>query len=190
MTEGDSAYNSESLAGRELVNSVRPSELRLEELHSCSIVSSDSPTEFWVRLSGWEEKMAEITRRLRQRYQDAGSPGQFGWREGDYCAVRLPRTTDWVRVLITKVREELVDVVLIDHGISRTAPVRLLKPIPPQISQINWLCIKVKIAQVGPLPEDYNWSKDVVSKIEEHIELADRAAIEVSSYSLQSSQVS
>merc|ERR1719221_351997 len=120
--QADSAYSSESLAGRELVTSVKPPELAPEELYTCTIISSDSPTEFWVRLSGWEEKMATITRRLRQRYQDAGSPGQFGWCKGDYCAVRYPNASDWVRPLIIEVREELVEVVHIDHGTFGRAP--------------------------------------------------------------------
>ena len=178
--EDDSAYSSESLAGRELVTSVKPPELRPEELYACTIIRSDSPTEFWVRLSGWEEKMARITQRLMQRYHDSGSPGQFGWCEGDYCAVRYPRARDWIRALIIKVREELVEVVHIDHGTSGMAPLRLLKPLPSQISQITWLSIKVEVVHTVPMPEDFQWSKEVVSKIQEFLDLNDRAAIQVS----------
>ena len=162
------------------MTSVKPPELAPEELYTCTIISSDSPTEFWVRLSGWEEKMATITRRLRQRYQDAGSPGQFGWCKGDYCAVRYPNASDWVRALIIEVREELVEVVHIDHGTFGRAPLRLLKPLPDQISQMTWLSIKVEVAQVDPMPEDFQWSKEVVSKMQEFIELSDRVAIQVS----------
>ena len=176
-TLGDSAYNSESLVGRELLNSVKSPELRAGELYTCTVFKSDSPSEYWVRLPGWEEKMAEITERLSQRYEDAGSPGQFDWREGDYCAVRY-RTRDWLRAYITKVREELVDVVLIDQGLTSRVPLRLMKPIPDQVSQVPWLSLKVKLSQL--VPKDYRWSQDVLTKVDEFIKCADRVAIQVS----------
>ena len=179
LTPGDSAYSSESLTGRELLTTVRPPQLTPEEFYDCTIIRSQSPTEFWVRLTGWEEKMAAITRRLGERYQNAGRPAECDWSEGDYCAVRYPGTKDWVRALITGVREELVEVVLIDQGVTGTAPLRLLKPIPEQISKIDWLSLKVEIA--WKVPKDFKWSKEVLSKVQEFIECADRVAIQVSS---------
>ena len=160
------------------MTSVKPQKLRPGELYDCTIIRSESPTEFWVRLTGWEEQLARISQRLRQRYQDARSPGKFGWVEGDYCAVRQPGDGDWARALITKVREELVDVVLIDQGLTSRVPLRLMKPIPDQVSQVPWLSLKVKLSQL--VPEDYRWSQDVLTKVDEFIKCADRVAIQVS----------
>ena len=179
LTPGDSAYSSESLTGRELLTSVKAPKLTPDEFYNCTIIRSESPTEFWVRLTGWEEKMAAITNKLRERYQNAGNPGHCEWSEGDYCAVRYPGAKDWVRALITKVREELVEVVLIDQGVTGTAPLRLIKPIPEQISKINWLSLKVEVAWM--VPKDFKWSEEVLSKVQEFIECADRVAIKVSS---------
>ena len=178
MTVGDSAYGSESLSGRELLNSVKPAELTPGEFYTCTILRTDSPTEFWVRLPGWEQKMAEISRRLGDRYRNTGSPGLFGWQEGDYCAVRYPRGKDWLRALITKVREELLEVLLIDQGISTTAPLRLAKPIPEQISKISWQSLQVKVATVVPRPQDFQWGEDVVSNLKQFIQFSDRVAIQ------------
>ena len=180
MSIGDSAYSSQSLSGRELVTSVEPAELRAEELYYCTIIRSESPTEFWVRLAGWQERLGEISRRLRERYSNAVSPGQFGWEEGDYCALRHP-DKDWVRALITRMKEmeELPEVLLIDHGISTKAARRLIKPIPEQISRISWLSVKVRL-ETEAIPKNFQLSEDVAGNIKEFVQLADRVAIQVS----------
>ena len=180
MSIGDSAYSSQSLSGRELVTAVEPAELRAEELYYCTIIRSESPTEFWVRLAGWQERLGEISRRLRERYSNAVSPGQFGWEEGDYCALRHP-DKDWVRALITRMKEmeELPEVLLIDHGISTKAARRLIKPIPEQISRISWLSVKVRL-ETEAIPKNFQLREDVAGNIKEFVQLADRVAIQVS----------
>ena len=83
----------------------------------------------------------------------------------------------WSRAVISELTKEQAQLELPDHGLTTIAAVRLLKPLTDLVCEADWLCFKIKIANI--VPDSFKWSKDIVDRMEAFNMNADRFSVQV-----------
>ena len=71
----------------------------------------------------------------------------------------------------------MAEVILFDYGRAGNVAVRLLRPLPDQVSQTDWLSIDLKIVVL--VPDTFQWTKEVRQRMSAFRQSADRITVKV-----------
>ena len=107
----------------------------------------------------------------------SGSPSRIAWQVGDCCACRL-QGLGWARAVITSLEDETAEVLLCDHGQAASVALRLLRPLPDEVCNTDWLSFYVNI--VFLVPDNFQWSQEIVKKLLDFRVNADRVTCKAS----------
>ncbi|KAL1783092.1 hypothetical protein HispidOSU_010105, partial [Sigmodon hispidus] len=132
--------------------SIKTVKMEIESAHIAFAVNVLNPSNFWVRISKYQNKFQDIMKTINKFYS-ASENDELTLRNpepGLFCCARYSKDRCFYRAVITDKTDYLINVYLLDYGSTDSVPLFDVKTLLPEFCDLPPLAIHCSLAHVSP----------------------------------------